>query len=96
MNEQPDERRRCQRYELNLTMKLAGQVATTDNVSSTGLYAISNERIEPGTDVDLEVFFPSLGPGTNRLAGMARVMRTLVEPDGRFGIGLKLTSWQFA
>jgi len=92
----PDERRRAQRYDLDLSVKLAGDKATMRNISSTGLYVLANESFEPGADVDIEVFFPSLGGETNRLTGVGRVIRTCTEAQRRFGIGLKFTSWQFA
>ena len=58
---QPD-RRGARRYELELVVTVDGARCESKNLSSTGLFVLSDRAFQPGVDVPLEVFFPEL-PG---------------------------------
>ena len=89
------DRRGARRYELQLVVTLDGTRCESMNLSSTGLYVLSDRAFEPGQDVPLEVFFPELPGHMKRVTGVGRVIRTVPE-EGRTGLGIRLNAWQFA
>jgi hypothetical protein len=91
---QPD-RRGARRYELELVVTVDGARCESKNLSSTGLFVLSDRAFQPGVDVPLEVFFPELPGQMKRVTGTGRVVRA-VEDSGRTGLGIRLKDWRFA
>ncbi|KPJ79089.1 MAG: hypothetical protein AMS19_11775 [Gemmatimonas sp. SG8_23] len=90
-----DERRGAPRYELDLVVTLDGHPAETLNLSSTGLYVLSSRAYPKGAKVAVEILFPALPGGRDRVTGSGRVTRVESEPDG-MGLGIRLQNRTFA
>ena len=89
-----DERRGARRYELDLVVTLDGVPGESRNLSSTGLYVLSQGAFPPGTEVSVEVFFPGLSGRRKRLLGRGRVLREESNGSGA-GVALQLLGWAF-
>jgi hypothetical protein len=89
------ERRRARRYELDLVVTLDGHPAESLNLSSTGLYVLSSRAYPKGAQVAVEILFPALPGGMDRVRGSGRVTRVESEADG-MGVAIRLRNWAFA
>jgi hypothetical protein len=96
----PNERRDYPRADLSLPLRVrrvAGQREPTDtvlatvNVSSSGVYFLSPQAIEPGTPIEVEINLverPS-GRGTVHMITQAEVVRLeAAEVEGFYGLGV--------
>jgi len=94
------DRRVAPRAKLGLSVRLmsvggqngcAPRSLRTSDISSTGAYLLSPERLEPGTPVELEIHLirRPQGKGSVRLNTRARVVRSeLIEPHGWHGLAV--------
>lgn len=101
------ERRVCARAFLRLPMRLTrvgNQVGKdpvtllTRNISSSGVYFLSPERIAPGTPIELEVALIErpLGMGTVRMATAAHIVRAdESETPGWHGLAATFDNYEF-
>jgi hypothetical protein len=96
----PNERRDYPRAELSLPLRMrrvAGQRETGDtvlatvNISSSGVYFLSPQAIEPGTPIEVEINLVERprGRGTVRMITQAEVVRLeAAEIEGFYGLGV--------
>ena len=95
MEAPPQERRGARRYELDLVVTLDGHPAESRNLSSTGLYVLSSRAYSAGAHVDVEILFPALPGGLDRVTGTGLVTRVEGGP-GQMGMAIRLGNWTFA
>jgi PilZ domain-containing protein len=103
----PNERRDYPRAELSLPLRLrrvAGQrvsadtVLATVNISSSGVYFLSPQAIEPGTPIEVEINLVERprGRGTVHMITQAEVVRVeAAEVEGFYGLGVSFDDITF-
>ncbi len=101
------ERRVCPRAFLRLpvrltrvgnVMKIVPVTLLTKNISSSGIYFLSPQRIAPGTPIELEVALIErpLGMGTVRMATAAHVIRAdESQTPGWHGLAATFDNYEF-
>ncbi|HUJ41138.1 MAG TPA: PilZ domain-containing protein [Candidatus Acidoferrales bacterium] len=100
-------RRNCARAFLRLPLRLTAVDGAdlefpipleTRNISASGVYFLSPNRIEPGTEIAIEVALTDrpMGMGSVRMTTMARVVRTESQMTrGWFGLAASFVHYEF-
>jgi len=100
-------RRNCARAFLRLPLRLVGVNGLelefpipleTRDISASGIYFVTPQRIEPGTAIAVEVALTDrpLGRGTVRMSTMARVVRIEAESSrGWYGLAAAFDHYEF-
>jgi hypothetical protein len=101
------ERRVCPRAFLRLPLRLTRVGKTfesvpvtliTKNISSSGVYFLSPQHIQPGTSIELEVALVErpMGMGTVRMATAAHIIRSeKSETPGWHGVAASFDNYEF-
>ena len=100
-------RRNCARAFLRLPLRLTGVNGVelefpipleTRDISATGVFFHSPQRIEPGTPIAMEVALTDrpMGMGSVRMSTSARVVRIEAEdPRGWYGLAVSFDHYEF-
>jgi len=100
-------RRNCARAFLRLPLRLMAVSGLdlefpipleTRNISASGVYFLSPHRIEPGTEIGMEVALTDrpMGMGSVRMRTMARVVRTESQGSrGWYGLAASFVHYEF-
>jgi len=100
-------RRHCARAFLRLPLRLIAVNGTdlefpipleTRDISASGVYFLAPQRIEPGTDISMEVALTDrpMGMGSVRMTTMARVVRTESKGSrGWYGLAASFVHYDF-
>jgi len=100
-------RRNCARAFLRLPLRLTAVAGLnlefpipleTRNISASGVYFMAPQRIEPGTEIAIEVALTDrpMGMGSVRMTTMARVVRTESQGSrGWFGLAASFVHYDF-
>jgi hypothetical protein len=98
------EQRRSQRFQLALPMTLVrgsqgevSKMAETRNVSSTGVYFLVGESIEPGTLLEFIITLPEeiSMAGPVRLLCKGKVTRVEPQEEARLGVAATIERYEF-
>ena len=67
------------------------------NLSSGGMFLVTNQQIQNDTEVIVKVAFPtgSLKWGTSNLNMVGRVVRGEIQSDGKMGLAIKFQGYKF-
>lgn len=89
------DKRNANRFRLSLPLDVEGKLATTRDVSASGLYFETDEPFTPGSELKLSMDLVHVLPeGPVHLVCKGRIVR--VEPkEGRLGIAVTIDSHQF-
>lgn len=86
--------RRDERFETTLPLRLAQGEGVARNVSSSGIYFVTDVALETGAPVKFTLDFQNFAGGPVRVNCMARVVR--VEQKGeKNGVGARINSFEF-
>jgi hypothetical protein len=100
-------RRRCARAFLRLPLRLTGVNGLelefpipleTRNISASGVYFVTPQRIDPGTPITMEVALTDrpMGMGSVRMSTSARVVRIEMQTSGGwYGLAASFDHYEF-
>jgi len=92
---QEQERRTAERYDLRLPIEPNGLPATTENMSSSGVYFTCMGDIGVGSEIVFDLMLPPLQPGGELLPARfsAQVVRVESREDGAVGVAAGNLKW---
>jgi hypothetical protein len=93
MSRVTENRRAARRYPLEVSVRLGEREARTQDLSSKGLYVVTEEGPEVGSVVEMELTLPDASPsGPLQVRLRARVIR-IDDLGDRQGLAAEIESW---